>query len=108
VKVILFGVTGMVGQGVLRECLLDDDVEEVLVVGRTSVGRQHPKLREVVHTDFGDFSLLAQRFQGYDACYFCLGVSVVGMREAEYRRVTYDITMLAASGEQRPGPDTAT
>lgn len=91
-KVILFGATGMVGQGVLRECLLDPGVEAVLSVGRTSVGVTHPKLREIVQSDL--FAL--DPIEGYDACFFCLGVSSVGMPEADYRRVTYDLTLSVA------------
>ncbi|WP_433048060.1 epimerase [Dactylosporangium sp. CS-033363] len=102
-KVIVFGATGMVGQGVLRECLLASDVTEVLVVTRTPTGVSDPKVREVVHGDFGDFS--AVDFGGYDACFFCLGVSSVGMSEADYTRITYDFTLAAARrmAEQSPG-----
>jgi uncharacterized protein YbjT (DUF2867 family) len=105
VKVILFGGTGMVGQGVLRECLLDREVEGILVVGRTAIGRQHEKLREVIHKDFSDFSSIASELSGYDACFFCLGVSSVGMSEEQYRRVTYDITLSAASTLVQQNPD---
>ncbi|MEV8517529.1 epimerase [Dactylosporangium sp. NPDC051484] len=102
-KVILFGATGMVGQGALRECLLAADVDEVLVVTRAPTGVTHPKLREVRHGDFTDFA--GVDFAGYDACFFCLGVSSVGMSEADYRRITYDYTLAAARrmAEQRPG-----
>jgi nucleoside-diphosphate-sugar epimerase len=92
-KVILFGATGMVGQGVLRECLLDDGVEGVLVVGRTSTGLTHPKLRELVRKDLFDFGAVGADLQEYDACFFCLGVSSAGMNEADYTRLTYDLTM---------------
>lgn len=95
-KVILFGATGMVGQGVLRECLLDPEVERVLVVGRSPVAQQHDKLRELLHKDFSDFSSVASELAGYDACFFCLGVSAAGMKEADYHRITYDVTMAAA------------
>lgn len=91
-KVILFGGTGMVGQGVLRECLLDPGVESVLAVGRSPLGVSHPKLSELVRTDL--FSL--DPIEGYDACFFCLGVSSAGMSEADYRRVTYDLTLSVA------------
>jgi uncharacterized protein YbjT (DUF2867 family) len=97
VKVILFGATGMVGQGVLRECLLDPGVESVLAVGRTPTGQKHAKLREIVHGNFTDFSAIESELTGYDACFFCLGVSSVGMDEARYRHLTYDITMAAAT-----------
>lgn len=86
----------MVGQGVLRECLRDDDVEAVLAVVRSPTGQRHPKLHEIVHADFSDFSTIADRLSGCDACFFCLGVSSAGMGEPEYRRVTFDITLAAA------------
>ena len=95
-KVILFGATGMVGQGVLRECLLDAEVETVLAVGRNPTGQRHAKLHEIVHDDFLDFSRIASQLAGYDACFFCLGVSSLGMSEEQYRRLTYDITLAAA------------
>ena len=77
-NVLLFGATGMVGQGVLRECLLDPDVQSVLSVGRSQTGQRHPKLRELVHGDFLDFSALEQDMAGFDSCFFCLGVSSAG------------------------------
>jgi uncharacterized protein YbjT (DUF2867 family) len=95
-KVILFGATGMVGQGVLRECLLDADVENVLADGRSPTAHQHAKLREIVHDNFLDYSAIESQLTGYDACFFCLGVSSVGIDEARYRHLTYDITLAAA------------
>jgi uncharacterized protein YbjT (DUF2867 family) len=95
-KVILFGATGMVGQGCLRECLLDPGIESVLVVGRRPTGQQNAKLREIVHDNFLDFSAIEPRLTGFDACFFCLGVSSVGMSEERYRHLTYDITLAAA------------
>jgi uncharacterized protein YbjT (DUF2867 family) len=95
-KVILFGASGMVGQGVLRECLLDPDVERVLSIVRSPSGQTHDKLRERVHSDFFDFSALGDELAGYDACFFCLGVSAAGMNEDEYAHVTYDLTLAAA------------
>src|SRR5208282_135978 len=95
-KVILFGATGMVGQGVLRECLLDPQVETVLAVGRSSTGQQHPKLRKVVHADLNGLTPIQDHLRGFDACFFCLGVSSAGMSEDEYRRVTYDLTVAVA------------
>jgi uncharacterized protein YbjT (DUF2867 family) len=74
-KVILFGATGMVGQGVLRECLLDPEVERVLAVGRRPSGKRDPKLEELVLSDLGDFTPVAEQLTGYDACFFCLGVT---------------------------------
>jgi uncharacterized protein YbjT (DUF2867 family) len=103
-KVILFGATGMVGQGVLRECLLDPEVEQVLVVGRTATGQQHAKLRELVHKNLLDFSGVEKEFAGYDACFFCLGISSAGMSEPDYRRVTYDMPMAAAQTLVRLNP----
>ena len=96
-KVILFGATGMVGQGVLRECLLDPEVESVLAVGRSPTGQRHAKLREILHDNFMDFSKIESQLAGYDACFFCLGVSSVGMDEERYRHLTYDITLAAAT-----------
>ncbi|WP_066374281.1 NAD(P)H-binding protein [Herbidospora mongoliensis] len=90
-RVIVFGATGMVGQGVLRECLLAPDVSEVLVVGRTPMGVTDPKLTEVI-TDVSRPSGYAAFLQGFDAVFFCLGVGSTGMKEADYRRVTYTMT----------------
>jgi uncharacterized protein YbjT (DUF2867 family) len=96
VKVLVFGASGMVGQGVLRECLLDPEVEGVLSIVRKKTGRRDAKLREIEHADFTDFSPIAAELTGVDACFFCLGVSSAGMKEAAYRRITYDFTMAAA------------
>lgn len=104
-KVILFGATGMIGQGVLRECLLAADVTDVLAVGRAPIGQQHEKLRALVHQDFLDFSAVEGELPGYDACFFCLGVSSTGMSEADYRRVTYEYTLSAARTLARLSPD---
>ena len=103
-KVILFGATGMVGQGVLRECLLDAEVSEVLIVGRTQTGRSHGKIREIVHKDLFDLNSIAPQLSGYDACFFCLGVSSVGMSEADYTLVTHDLTLAVAQvlAQQNP------
>ncbi|MER5965358.1 epimerase [Streptomyces sp. NPDC002057] len=98
-KVIIFGATGMVGQGVLRECLRDETVREVLVVGRTKLGVTHPKLREITHPDVAELITrpgTEEELTGYDACFYCLGVSSLGMSEEEYRRVTYDLTLTVA------------
>jgi uncharacterized protein YbjT (DUF2867 family) len=86
----------MVGQGVLRECLLDSDVEAVLAIGRSATGLQHEKLRELIQKDLKDLSAIESSLSGYDACFFCLGVSSTGMKEQEYQRVTYDITLAVA------------
>jgi uncharacterized protein YbjT (DUF2867 family) len=95
----------MVGQGVLRECLLDPEVAEVLAVGRSGTGQQHAKLREIVHEDLFDLSDIAVRLTNYDACFFCLGVSSAGMKEAEYRRMTHDLTMSVAQVLSRQNPE---
>lgn len=95
-RVVIFGASGMVGQGVLRECLLDPEIKQVVSVVRSATGQSDAKLREVVHRDFTDFSRIESELSGYDACFFCLGVSSTGMTEAEYTRVTYDITLAAA------------
>lgn len=102
-KVIVFGATGMVGQAVLRECLRDDAIERVLVVGRSAAGVTHPKLRELIRKDMFDFTA-APELQGYDACFFCLGVSSAGMNEADYTRMTYDLTMGWAQTLARMNP----
>ncbi|TCO43760.1 epimerase [Actinocrispum wychmicini] len=102
-KVIVFGASGMVGYGVLRECLVDPLVTEVMVVGRRALGRQHEKLTESVQPDMSDLSTVD--FAGYDACFFCLGVSSTGMTEAAYRHITYDFTMAAAKPFAEANPD---
>ena len=103
-KVILFGATGMVGQGVLRECLVDPGVERVLVVGRSPTGQQNAKLKEILHKDFFDFSAIESELTGYDACFFCLGVSSVGMDAQRYRHLTYDLTLATATMLARLNP----
>jgi uncharacterized protein YbjT (DUF2867 family) len=103
VKVILLGATGMVGQGVLRECLLDPEVETVLTIGRSTTAQQHEKLHEIVH-DLSDLSAIESTLSGYDACFFCLGVSAVGMNEEAYTRVTYDLTISVARILSRLNP----
>ncbi|AIF47967.1 NAD(P)H-binding protein [Dyella japonica] len=103
-KIILFGASGMVGQGVLRECLAAPDVDEVLVVGRSALGVTHAKLREVVHPDFFDYASIEPALKGYDACFFCLGVSAGGMDEPRYTRLTHDLTLAAAGTLARLNP----
>jgi uncharacterized protein YbjT (DUF2867 family) len=103
-NVLIFGATGMVGQGVLRECLLDSGVERVKSVGRTATGVQHLKLCEVVHKDLSNYSAIESELSGFDACFFCLGVSSAGMKEADYERVTYGITIAAAEVCSRLNP----
>ncbi len=110
IKAILTGATGMVGEGVLRECLQHPDVEQVLVINRkpggvTSEASARPKLREIIHTDFFDLTPIETELVGYNACFFCLGVSSVGMKEADYKRLTYDLTLHAAQLLARLNPD---
>ncbi len=93
IKVIITGTTGMVGEGVLHECLQSNEVEQVLIVNRKTLGINHPKLKEILHADFFNLSAIAEQLKGYDACFFCLGVSSIGMKEEEYRHMTYDLTM---------------
>ena len=96
-NVIVFGATGMIGRGVLIECLEDPRVRSVLAIGRRACGLRHTKLRELIRSDLFDYRDATDDLQGYDACFFCLGVSATGMSEAAYRRVTYDLTIAAAS-----------
>lgn len=103
-KVLLFGATGMIGQGVLRACLQAADVEEVRSVVRAPSGVAHPKLREFVHGDFLDFASLEDAFTGLDACFYCLGVSAAGLAEADYDRVTRSFTLAAAEPLARLNP----
>jgi uncharacterized protein YbjT (DUF2867 family) len=104
-KVILFGATGMVGQGVLRECLLSSEVDDVLAIGRSATGQRDAKLREVVQKDLSDLTAIKADLPGYDACFFCLGVSSAGMRENDYTRVTYDLTLAVARTLLKINPD---
>ena len=96
-NVVIFGATGMVGRGVLLECLDDARVERVLVISRRQTGVNHPKIREVIHQDFFDFTAVQSQFTALDACFFCLGVSSIGITEAEYHHLTYDLTIAAAN-----------
>jgi uncharacterized protein YbjT (DUF2867 family) len=103
--ILIFGATGMVGGGVLRECLLAPDVERVVTVGRTPLGVRHSKLREVIAPDLMDVESFASELDGLDACFFCLGVSSVGMDEAAYTRTTYELTLAIAEVLARLNPD---
>lgn len=96
-KVIITGTTGMVGKGVLLECLDHENITEVLSVARRSVGVQHPKLKELIHKDFSEFESVRDQLVGYDACYACMGVSSAGMKEDKYTKLTYDFTMSLAN-----------
>jgi hypothetical protein len=93
IKVIVTGATGMVGEGVMHECLNHPKIEQVLIINRKPSGHSHPKLKEIVHSDFYNMSSIADQMKEYDACYFCLGVSSVGMKEPEYYKLTYTLTM---------------
>jgi hypothetical protein len=97
IKAILFGATGMVGAGVLHVILAHPDVAAVLVIGRRSCGVTHPKLTELLHNDFFNFATVEEQLRGFNACFFCLGVSSVGMSEKAYARISYDLTMSAAN-----------
>jgi uncharacterized protein YbjT (DUF2867 family) len=103
-NVLLFGATGMVGQGALRECLLADDVALVQTIGRTATGQKHPKLRELVHADLFDYSTIEADLTNFDACFFCIGVTPSGMDEAQYTHLTYDLTLAAAQTLARLNP----
>ena len=112
-NVLILGATGMVGQGVLRECLLDDGVTRVVTLGRTSTatlartstGRTHPKLRDVVHRDLMNLALVEDQLRDLDACFYCLGASAVGLSEAEYTRTNHDIALAVAETLVRLDPD---
>jgi hypothetical protein len=104
IRVIVFGATGMVGEGVLLTALSHDDVDSVLVIGRRPCMLTHPRLKEFIQNDFFDYSSIEEQFKGYHACFFCLGVSSVGMNEQEYSRITYDLTMEAATVLSRHNP----
>jgi uncharacterized protein YbjT (DUF2867 family) len=93
INTIITGATGMVGEGVLLECVSHPDVEQVLVINRRPGGVRHPKLREVIHTDFFNLAPIEQQLIGFNACFFCLGVSSVGMSKEEYTHMTYDLTL---------------
>ena len=95
-KVIVTGATGMVGKGVLLECLDHKSVKKVLVIGRNPVDVTHPKLEELIHNDFSDFSTVKEQLAGYDACFLCMGISSVGMKEDDFKKITYDYTLSLA------------
>ena len=105
IRAIVFGATGMVGEGVLHEALRDDRVTSVLVIGRRPCGVVHPKLQEIIHNDFYDYSKIEEQLRGYSACLFCLGVTSIGKNEVEYTKLTYTLTMQAARTLSRLNPD---
>ncbi len=103
-KVIVTGATGMVGEGVLYECLLDPGIESVLIINRKPSGIADPKLKEIIHTDFFNITPIANELAGYDACFFCLGVSSIGMKEPEYYKMTYTLTLSFAETLSKQNP----
>ena len=105
INAVILGATGMVGEGVLHVSLNNPNVESVLVIGRKSCGVQHPKLKELIHTDFFDLSCIENPLKGFNACYFCLGVSSLGMNEHDYTRTTYELTMHVAATLVRLNPE---
>jgi uncharacterized protein YbjT (DUF2867 family) len=103
-KVVIFGATGMVGQSVLRECLYDNDVQEIKTIGRKRTNQQHKKLKEIELENVADLSSIAHQITELDACFFCLGVSSQGMKEEEYKKITYNITLSVAETLSRLNP----
>ncbi|MBX2922231.1 MAG: NAD-dependent epimerase/dehydratase family protein [Chitinophagaceae bacterium] len=96
IKVIITGATGMVGEGVLQECIANPKVEKILLINRKPSGYSNSKIEEIIHSDLSDISTIAEKINGYDACYFCAGVSAVGMSEEQYTKVTYNLTLAFA------------
>lgn len=105
IKAIITGATGMIGEGVLHESLKHPDVESVLVIGRKTCGMVHPKLKELIHQDFADFSSIQDELKGYNAAFLCMGVSSAGMKEEKYKHLTYDLTMALAQPLQKLNPE---
>ena len=105
IKVIITGATGMVGEGVLHECLHHPAVSSILIINRKPCGVVHSKIKEIIHADFYDLSSIESHLKGYNACFFCLGTSSVGMNEAEYTKVTYTLTMHVAETLCKLNPD---
>ena len=105
IKAIITGTTGMVGEGVLHECLVHPDVESILVINRKLCGIEHENLKEIIHKDFSDLSSIEDQLKGYNACYFCAGVSSVGKKEEEYTRITYNLTLNFANTLVKLNPD---
>jgi uncharacterized protein YbjT (DUF2867 family) len=104
VNVLIFGATGMVGQGVMRECLAAPDVAKVMTVGRTPTGQQHPKLQELVHAEMWDYANVEAELSNFDACFFCIGVTSSGISEQKYTHLTYDMTLSVAGTLARLNP----
>jgi hypothetical protein len=93
IRAIITGTTGMVGEGVMHQCLQNDDVKEVLIINRKPSGYTHPKLKEIIYADFFDLSAIAHQLAGYNACFFCLGISSVGVSKEDYYKTTYTLTI---------------
>jgi uncharacterized protein YbjT (DUF2867 family) len=104
-NVLILGATGMLGQGVMRECLLDDGVARVVTLGRHATGNAHPKVREIVHADLFHLQPIEQQLTGLDACFYCLGATAAGKSEREYARINYDMTLAVAETLARLDPD---
>ncbi len=102
---IIFGATGMVGRGVLLECLDHPDVERILVIGRKSCGEEHSKLTEIIHSDYSDYSAIEEQIKGYNACFFCIGVSAAGMSEQDYHVLTHDYAVTAGKAVTKHNSD---
>jgi uncharacterized protein YbjT (DUF2867 family) len=105
IRAIITGTTGMVGEGVLHECLLNPQVTDVLIINRRPSGIAHPKLKEIIQADFFDMEAIAEQLAGYNACFFCLGVSSVGMKEPVYTYLTYNLTLYVAGVLSKQNPD---
>jgi uncharacterized protein YbjT (DUF2867 family) len=105
INAIIFGATGMIGQGVLIECLEHPNVKSILVIGRKNCGKRNDKLKEIIHTDFLDYSAIEKELSGYNACFFCLGVSAVGMKEQDYHVITHDYVVKAADVLSKLNPE---
>jgi uncharacterized protein YbjT (DUF2867 family) len=105
INAILYGATGMIGSGVLIECLEDPDVKSVLIIGRSSAGVKHPKVKELLIQDFTDYSSVEDQLTGYNACFFCLGISSFRMPEDKYTKITYDFSVAAAEVLSRLNPE---
>ncbi len=104
IRAIVTGATGMVGEGVLHECLLHSDIEKVLIINRRPSGISHPKLTEIIHQDFFDFSPIENQLEGYNAAFLCLGVTSLGLNEEQYNHLTYDLTMHVAEKLAKHNP----
>jgi nucleoside-diphosphate-sugar epimerase len=105
IKAIVTGATGMLGEGVMHECLNHPDVESVLAINRKTVNTNHPKLKEIIHNNFFDFSGIEEKLSGYNACFFCLGTTSVGKKEEQYKKITFDITKSLADTLSRLNPE---